>query len=96
MMFTWKAKEEALYYIRVHLTLKQPIDGCCGESLWAFVDQTGYNIYCGDTDGKTFWALLDNDSVIYRELTHGTIVSLTSQGKNIPEITIDPTWEVIP
>lgn len=78
---------EYIHLIKVNIpaTNEAYIDGS-GEGCWARVNDAGEEAYRTDADEGTFPAILDNDSVYYPKLTHGTEILVEMRGTNKPVV----------
>lgn len=74
-------------YIKVNLPASQEAyNRGNGEGVWALVTQETKKAYDSDETGKAYTAILDNDSVYYPELVHGTEMPIEMRGENRPVV----------
>lgn len=71
--------------IKVHYTLPEPIDGCAGESMWAWFTADGVKAYNEDEEGTEYVGLLRNDSVL-SDMRYNCPIKVRMMGTMKPEI----------
>lgn len=55
-----------------------------GEGVWVLVEENIKKAYDTDESGTTYEGVLDNDSIYYPGLIHGTIIPFEMRGQNRP------------
>lgn len=72
-------------YIQVNLPLTEDdyLAGN-GEGVWVRVDPATHKDYDADKIGPGYFGILDNDSLYYPGLVHGTMISFEMRGKCRP------------
>lgn len=74
-------------YIKVNLPASQEAyNRGNGEGVWVLVTEDVKKAYDTDEEGTSYTAILDNDSVYYPKLLHGTEMPIEMRGKNRPVV----------
>lgn len=74
-------------YIKVNLPASQEAyNRGNGEGVWCLVTEDVKKAYDEDEEGTSYTAILDNDSVYYPELVHGTEMPIEMRGEYRPVV----------
>lgn len=74
-------------YIKVNLPASQEAyDRGNGEGVWCLVTEDVKKAYDADEVGTSYTAILDNDSVYYPKLVHGTKIPIEMRGEYRPVV----------
>lgn len=72
-------------YIKVNFPLTESdFNSGNGEGMWVLVDPETKKAHDEDAAGGTYFGVLDNDSVYYPGLDHGTVVPFEMRGEKRP------------